>query len=167
VTLPLPDRPRSKNRAQFPLPSLECSAAYGRKVVALQHLHRVIKAHSFGAHHPQDYVAAFTAGALAVPHVLYRIDVEAGIGLLWKGQRPISSLPLGRRWMPRASASRCTEISRLSRSFTSGGTYGIGSAPSPVFRAPQKNLSRAFCKIFGFLAMDGRYTIVVYTVKEF
>jgi hypothetical protein len=99
-------------------------AAHGRKVVALQHLHRVIEAHALGTHHPQDHVATFTAGALAVPDVFYRIDVETGIGVFAEGAEAdqFLSLPLCRNWMPRASANLCTETSRLIRSFTSGGT---------------------------------------------
>ena len=36
-----------------------------------------------------------------------------------------------------------------------------------VFRGFGKKLSRLFRKLFGFRNLDGRYTIVVYTVKEF
>ena len=60
-------------------------AAHGRKVVPLEHFHGVIEAHAFGAHHPQDHVAAFAAGTLAVPDVLQRIDVETGIGVFVEG----------------------------------------------------------------------------------
>jgi hypothetical protein len=45
----------------------------------------VREADAFGAHHPLDHVAAFPARAFAVPHVLYRIDVQAGIFIFVEG----------------------------------------------------------------------------------
>ena len=69
-----------------------------------------------------------------------------GLRSLWKGHNPIRLLPRRMSLMPRASASRWMEISRLIRSFNSGGTYGIASRLlPPVFRASSENLSRTFC----------------------
>ena len=66
-------------------------------MVPFQQFHRMAGTDAFGAHHPLDDVATLQASALAVQDVLHGIDVETRVGLLvevWKGQRPISSLPL-------------------------------------------------------------------------
>ncbi len=48
-------------------------------MISLQQLQRMMEAHAFGPHHPQDYVAAFAASALATPHIFRRIDVQTGV----------------------------------------------------------------------------------------
>ena len=48
-----------------------------------------------------------------------------GLRSSWKGHSPISSLPLRVSLIPRASARRCTEISRFSRSITASGILAI------------------------------------------
>jgi len=51
-------------------------------MISLQQLQRMMEAHALGPHHPQDYVAAFAASALATPHIFRRIDVQAGASVV-------------------------------------------------------------------------------------
>src|SRR5208337_1613739 len=83
--------------------------------------------------------------------VLGVIDSE-GLLSLWKGHRPIRFLPMRRNWMPRASASRCTEISRLIRSTISSGSRAILSCSFRSFSGFLGKTCQEVCEIFLLLS---------------
>ena len=70
------------------------------RIVPFQQLQRMMEAHPLGPHHPQKNVAALAASALATPHILYRVDVQARVPVVVERAQPDKLLAAARQFDP-------------------------------------------------------------------